>query len=80
MSVPCHEQFPKSSLVRIADRPLLECFKRDWKYHHPLVPDHLDYAGRIATVGSVGYYQGGDVLYTLVDVPGTWHEDCLAAG
>ena len=22
-------------------------------------------------------YHGGDVLYVLENVPGTWHEDCL---
>ncbi len=79
MSIPYQEQFPKGSRVRIVDRPALERFKSEWKDHHPLAPEQLDYAERITTVASVGYYHGGDVLYTLTAVPGTRHEDCLAA-
>jgi hypothetical protein len=25
----------------------------------------------------VAFYHGGDVLYTLDDIPGTWHEACM---
>jgi hypothetical protein len=25
----------------------------------------------------VGFYHGGDVLYTLDGIPGLWHEQCL---
>jgi hypothetical protein len=28
-------------------------------------------------VQEVGFYHGGDVLYQLRGVPGTWHECCL---
>jgi hypothetical protein len=28
-------------------------------------------------VKQTGIYFGGDVLYWLEDVPGTWHERCL---
>jgi hypothetical protein len=28
-------------------------------------------------VAAIGYYHGGDVLYTLNDIPGIWHEQCL---
>ena len=73
------EEFPKGSTVRIADLSALERFRADWKFHHPLAAEQLHYAGREATVDTVGYYHGGDVLYTLEDVPGIWHEGCLLA-
>ena len=37
----------------------------------------LDAAGVVDTVKGVGFYHGGDVLYTLSNTAGTWHEDCL---
>ena len=64
-------------MVSIADRPTLENFKNTWKYHHPLQNEQLDYAGIEAEVGDVGYYHGGDELYSLMNVPGVWHEVCL---
>ena len=73
------EEFPKGSTVRIADLPALERFRAEWKFHHPLTAEQLHYAGRQATVDTVGYYHGGDVLYTLQGVPGIWHEGCLLA-
>jgi hypothetical protein len=47
------------------------------KYHHKLRPIQLEFADRIAEVEAVGFYHGGDVLYRLVGIPGTWHERCL---
>ena len=76
---PYQELFPAGSRVRIADLCRLENFKEAWKDHHPLAPEQLEYAGRSATVDNVGFYHGGDVLYELIDVPGTWHEECLEA-
>lgn len=49
-----------------------------WKLHHPLDKEQLRYAGRIAEVEDVSYYHGCDELYGLKDIPGTWHEACLA--
>jgi hypothetical protein len=69
--------FPKGSSVQIADRAFLENFLATWKYHHKLEPAQLDYADRDATVKGIGYYHGGDVLYELSEIPGTWHEACL---
>jgi hypothetical protein len=71
------ENFPKGSRVRIADRAFLENFLATWKYHNKLQADQLGYADREATVKEIGYYHGGDVLYKLDGVPGTWHEACL---
>jgi hypothetical protein len=72
-------QFPAGSRVRIADLPELARFQADWKHHHPLEPEQLEHAGQITTVRDVTYYHGGDPLYTLDNVPGTWHEACLRA-
>lgn len=71
------EDFPIGTTVRIADRPFLEEFQRIWRYHDNIEPVQLDYAGKTAVVAKVGFYHGGDVLYDLRDIPGTWHEHCL---
>jgi len=63
--------------VLIRDREFLERFMAEWKLHNPLEPSQLAFAGRASSVKSVGYYHGGDELYSLADVPGTWHEACL---
>jgi hypothetical protein len=71
------EEFRRGSLVRIPERRALERFRAEWKYHHPLSVEQLEYAGREAKVIAIGYYHGGDVLYTLEGVPGIWNEECL---
>ena len=73
-----HEKFPVGTSVRVMDKRELERFYREWKYHHPLQPEQLSYAGRAANVVRVSFYHGGDVLYELLDFPGTWHEECLS--
>jgi len=77
---PYHEQFPVGSTVRIADRPTLEAFAREWKFHHPLNAERLEFADRVAVVKSVGFHHGGDVLYELDGIPGIWHECCIRDG
>ncbi len=72
-----NESFPKGSKLRVVSRSALETFMREWMYHHKLEPVQLEYAGVVATVKSVGFYHGGDPLYELNEVPGTWHEVCL---
>ena len=76
---PYQEKFAIGTTVQVADRASLEEFKRRWKYHHPLEPFQIDCAGSVAKVKDVGFYHGGDVLYTLEGVPGTWHEECLSS-
>ena len=73
------EEFPKGSEVKIAERAFLEDFLRSWKLHHPLEPDQLKFADKVAKVKSVGFYHGGDELYELEGVLGTWHEQCPRA-
>ncbi|MGN6749073.1 MAG: hypothetical protein ACTHJS_10825 [Xanthobacteraceae bacterium] len=73
------ENFPAGSRVRIAEMAQLEKFQRTWRYHHKLEPMQLAYAGKLAEVKAVSFYHGGDVLYELRDIPGTWHEQCLAS-
>ncbi len=72
-------RFEVGTSVQIADREFLENFLRDWKLHHKLEPEQLNYPGQIATVENVGFYFGGDQLYNLIGIPGIWHEQCLKA-
>lgn len=74
---PYNEEFPIGSVVRIIEKNKLEQFMKNWKYHHQLQPEQLEYAGKISKVKKVGFYHGGDELYTLEDIPGLWHEACL---
>jgi hypothetical protein len=71
------EQYPVGCVIRIRDSSSLQAFAREWRYHNPLRPEQLAYAGALATVEAVGFYHGGDVLYELVNIPGIWHEGCL---
>jgi hypothetical protein len=75
---PYKEEFPAGTPVRIADRAELDRFVQDWKFHNPLQPDQMSYAGKIAVVAKVGFYHGGDELYSLEGIPGVWHAVCLA--
>ena len=75
-----HELYAVGTRVQIADRASLEEFRTSWRHHNPLSPEQLAYAGQSSTVKEVGFYHGGDVLYQLDAIPGTWHEQCLRAG
>jgi RNAse (barnase) inhibitor barstar len=75
---PYKADFPVGTTVSIASRPALEAFMSDWKWHHPLQSEQLAFANQVATVAEVYYYHGADELYALSDVPGLWHEVCLA--
>lgn len=71
-------RFPVDATVRVADVETLRSFARPiWKLHHPLASEQLALAGQTAVVARVTFFHGGDVLYELVGVPGTWHEACL---
>jgi hypothetical protein len=74
---PYKEEFPKGITVQIEDRGFLETFLTTWKFHHKLELHQLNHASKIAKVKSVGFHHGGDELYELKGVPGTWHEQCL---
>lgn len=69
--------FPAGTKVRIADRAALEKFMAEWKYHHKLQPEQLHFADRVTTVKGVGAYHGGDMVYELNGIPGSWLEQCL---
>lgn len=69
--------FPVGTTIRIASRGELEAFMTRWKWHHPLQSDQLSFAGRLAEVVDIAFYHGGDELYTLREIPGSWHEACL---
>jgi hypothetical protein len=71
-------EFEIGSQVRIADRAFLESFLEAGQYHNELEPEQLDFAGRVATVKEVNFFTGGDEIYTLEEIPGVWHEECLA--
>ena len=76
---PYNEQFPVGTRVQIASQERLDEFKRSWRYHHPVTLEQLGFAGRPAIVRNVAFYHGGDVLYELEGIPGTWHEQCLVS-
>jgi hypothetical protein len=70
-------EFTEGTYIQIRPHHFLEEFQRTWKLHHALQNTQLDYADKTATVKSIGYYHGGDVLYWLNEIPGIWHEACL---
>jgi len=74
---PYKADFPRDSKARVKGLLFLESFKKEWRFHHPLSDEQLNYAANEALVVSVAYYHGGDELYTLKDIPGIWHERCL---
>ena len=76
---PYDAKYSVGSRVRIATPDELEAFRRDWKYHHPVTPEQLRYAGHEARVEGVSFYHGGDPLYELESTPGLWHEPCLCS-
>ena len=69
--------FAIGSRVRVQSRSTLERFQSEWKYHHRLTDEQLTFADTTGTVADVSYYHGGDPLYRLQHIPGTWHEACL---
>ena len=71
-------EFEVGTEVRIADRAFLEEFLEAGQYHNELEPEQLEYAGRVAKVKAVDFFHGGDEIYTLVGIPGVWHEECLS--
>ncbi len=70
-------KFPTGSIVRVITKPALEAFAMEWKYHHKLRPEQMEYAGATAAVKEVSFYHGGDQLYVLENIPGIWNEPCL---
>jgi hypothetical protein len=76
---PYQEKFPVGTAVRVGELEELEHFRAQWRFHHPLESEQLTFAGRSATIATVGFYHGGDVLYTLEGVSGFWHEQCVHA-
>jgi hypothetical protein len=72
------EKYPTGRSIKIAPVEKLRAFMRpQWKYHHPVSDEQLASAGKSDKVRSVGFYHGGDILYQLLNEPGTWHEACL---
>jgi hypothetical protein len=77
MANPYNALYPRGTKVRIASFEDLEAFRKQWTSHNKLTAEQLEYAGCEATVEDLGYYFGGDTIYKLADIPGTWHEQCL---
>ena len=74
-----NQEYPTGSVVKIANRQMLEEFMQNWKLHDKLQPGQLDYAGKTGAAKSCGFYHGGDELYQIEGIPGIWHEQCLEA-
>jgi hypothetical protein len=77
--MPYQELFLRGTRVRIVSVGALADFRATWKLHNPLTTEQLRFGGHQATIVSVGFYHGGDVLQELAGVPGIWHEVCLQA-
>jgi hypothetical protein len=69
--------FPEGTRVRIISRRKLEEFLKTYHLHHPLEEKQLSFGGTEGVVKEVSFYHGGDELYKLERIPGTWHECCL---
>lgn len=78
MPEPYKSRFEVGDEVRIESSEFLTRFAKEWRFHNPLAPEQLPFAGRVARVRDVGFYHGGDALYVLDGVPGVWHDECLA--
>jgi hypothetical protein len=75
---PYQPRFPPGVQVRVVDEPTLSRFKAEWHWNYPLQEQQLRFAGLRTKVAKVGYYHGGDALYTLDDTGDyVWHEACL---
>ena len=74
---PYKEKYPVGTIIRIASVERLLEFKRTWKYHHPILDEQIKAAGKVDKVKGVAFYHGGDALYALEGVSGTWHEELL---
>ena len=72
-------KYREGAVVRVASRPTLEAFFKNWKLHHPLQRAQLEYAGQPAKVLKSYMGHGGDILYELEGIPGIWHEQCVEA-
>ena len=75
---PYEAEYPEGTIVRVATRDYLLRFARDWKLHNPLAKSQIEFAGAVAAIAEVGFYHGGDVVYRLEGLPGTWHQQCLS--
>jgi len=75
--VSYQEKYRVGAPVKIAPLDHLQAFMRVWTLHHPLQVEQLHFAGTADRVRWVGFYHGGDVIYTLENAPGTWHEQLL---
>lgn len=64
-------------IARIADHMLLEAFRAEWKYIHPLWSEHMGYAERLAKIESIEHNYCFRAIYGLEAIPGYWYEDCL---
>jgi hypothetical protein len=74
---PYNCEFPMGTVVRVRDRGFLDKFQREWKYHHKITSEQIEYAGKTGIVARAMIYHGGDELYELEAIPGIWHEQCL---
>jgi hypothetical protein len=77
MTEPYNALYPRGTKVRIASLEELEQFRKSWTSHNKLTLEQIQYAGHEAIVEDLGYYFGGDTIYKLAEIPGTWHEQCL---
>lgn len=73
------EKFAVGTLVCVEERDTLDRFLSTRTQHNPLTSDQLEYAGYKAVISEVAFDPGGEPLYSLENIPGTWYEACLRA-
>jgi hypothetical protein len=80
-SGPYVARYPVGSLVTVVPLPDLTKFMETWTFHHKPVPEQLRFAGMTLRVKSVGFYHGGDPVYSLEHADSfLWLEPCLRPG
>jgi hypothetical protein len=71
------DKYPEGSMVKVADKKVLEEFQKTWVFHHKLEDGQLKFAGKTAKVVKRMIFRNGDILVELEGLPGVWHEKCL---
>jgi hypothetical protein len=73
------KNFAVGTLVRVEERETLDRFLSTPTQHSSLTHDQLEYAGCKAVISEIAFDPGGEPLYSLENIPGTWYEACLRA-
>jgi hypothetical protein len=76
---PYQEKFSVGTTVCIAERPQLERFRSEWRFHYPLEAGQLRFAGRTSAVATVGFIMAVMCFTRCLGFLAFWHESCVHA-